>query len=1165
MVLTAVLTRSKLVPLTTVRPVTTDVSPNNVIRPRPAKTVGTKPYSPPRRTINHRPSPPASNFPPKVTTFKTSKVNVVKGVQGHWGNPQHALKDKGVIDSRCSRHMTGNMSYLSDFEEINSGYVAFGGNLKGGKISGKGKIRTSKLDFDDVYFIKELKFNLFSISQMCDKKCSVLFTDSECIFLSPEFKLPDEIQVLLRVPRENNMYNVDLNNIVPSRDLTCLFAKETLDESNLWHRRLGHISFKTMNKLVKGNLVRGLPSKVFKNNHTCVACKKRKQHRASCKTKPVSSVSQPLQRFTWVFFLATKDETSPILKTFINGIENQLSLKVKIIRSDNRAEFKNQDLNQFCGMQGIKREFSVPRTPQQNGIAKRVLVTKPHNKTSYELFLGRTPSISFMRPFGYPVTILNTLDPLGKFDGKADEGFLVGYSINSSGPTWLFDIDTLTKSMIHQPVTAGNQSNPNADPQNIDGDATFEVKEPELKGRKPKEAKGKSPVKLSTGYRNLSVKFEDFSDNSINEVNAASTPVLAVRQILTNSTNTFSAVALEDITYFDDEEDVGAKADFSNLETTIIVTTQTRSMTRMVKDQGRLTQINNEDFHTCMFACFLSQEEPKRVHQALKDPSWIEAMQEELLQFKMQKEEGINYEEVFDLVARIEAIRLFIAYASFMGFMVYQMDVKSDFLYETIKEEVYVCQPPGFEDPDYPDKVYKVVKALYGLHQAPRAWYETLANYLLENGFQRRKIDQTLLIKKQKVAYSDSDYAGASLDRKSTIRGCQFLGYRLISWQCKKQTVVATSSNEAEYVAAASCYAQVNDVVGLQALIDRKKVIITEATVREALRLDDAESIDCLPSEEIFTELSRMGVGKGFSGVETPLFEGMIVPQQAAADVDVVNNDVVAADVPAADAEPTPPSPPPTTPPPPPQELPSTSQVVPTPPPSPIAQPSSHPQKQPSQPTTVSMDLLQSLLETCTTLTRRVENLEQDKIAQALKILKVKKRVRKLQKKKKLKASGLKRLQKVGTAQRIESSADAEVNAEKDAKVVEKDADVQGRPKESQAQIYKIDLEHADKVLSMQDDVKEPSELQEAIEVVTTAKVMTEVVTAATTTITVAAPITAATITIVSTAARRRKEVVIGDPEETAAPSIIIHTEPKSKDKGKWIMVEEPKPLKKQA
>nr|GFC67479.1 putative ribonuclease H-like domain-containing protein [Tanacetum cinerariifolium] len=157
-------------------------------------------------------------------------------------------------------------------------------------------------------------------------------------------------------------------------------------------------------------------------------------------------VTDDYSRFTWVFFLATKDETSLILKTFITGLENQLSLMVKVIRSDNGTEFKNSDLNQLCGMKGIKREFSVPRTPQQNGIDERknmtlieaartmlnkVLVTKPHNKTPYELLHGRTPSIGFMRPFGCLVTILNTLDSLGKFKGKVDKGFLVGYSVNS--------------------------------------------------------------------------------------------------------------------------------------------------------------------------------------------------------------------------------------------------------------------------------------------------------------------------------------------------------------------------------------------------------------------------------------------------------------------------------------------------------------------------------------------------------------------------------------------------------------------------------------------------------------------------------------------------------------------------------------------------------------
>ncbi|GJV59908.1 putative ribonuclease H-like domain-containing protein [Tanacetum coccineum] len=389
------------------------------------------------------------------------------------------------------------------------GFVAFARSAKGGKITGKGKIRTEKLDFEDVYFVKELKFNLFSVSQMCDKKNSVLFTDTECVVLSPDFKLLDESQVLLKVPRNNNMYSFDLKNVVPLGGLTCLFAKATLDESNLWHRRLGHINFKTMNKLVRGNLVRVSMKSINKKSYCLV-------------------VTDDFSRFSWVFFLATKDETPEILKNFITGIENQTDHKVKTIRCDNGTEFKNRIMNEFCEMKGIRREFSVARTPQQNGVAERknrtlieaagtmladsklpttfwaevvntacyvqnrVLVIKPYNKTPYELFLGRKPALSFMRPFGCPVTILNTLDHLGKFDEKSDDGFFIGYSINSKAfrvfntrtrfveeklhinllenkpnvagtkPNWMFDIDTLTMSMNYQPVFTGNQTNGNS-------------------------------------------------------------------------------------------------------------------------------------------------------------------------------------------------------------------------------------------------------------------------------------------------------------------------------------------------------------------------------------------------------------------------------------------------------------------------------------------------------------------------------------------------------------------------------------------------------------------------------------------------------------------------------------------------------------------------------
>nr|GEU84819.1 retrovirus-related Pol polyprotein from transposon TNT 1-94 [Tanacetum cinerariifolium] len=529
-----------------------------VTRPRHANPIVTKTNSPIRRHITHSPSLKTSNSPPRVTAVKALVVSAAQG----------------------------NMSYLSDFEEFNGGYVAFGGNPKGGKISGKGKIRTGKLDFDDVYFVKELKFNLFSVSQMCDKKNSVLFTDTECLVLSPDFKLPDE--------------------------------------------------------------------------------------------------------------------------------------------------------SQFYRMKGIKKEFSVSRTPQQNGIVERknmtlienrVLMTKPYNKTLYELLHGRTPSIGFMRPFGCPVTILNTLDSLGKFDGKVDEGFLVGYSVSSKAFRVYnsrtrfqdkFDAEKAREEIDQQYVLFPVWSSGSINPQNIDGDAIFNGKEPDIDAKKPE-----SEVNVSLSkYRDLSAEFEDCSDNSINEVNAVGTIVPTVGHNSPNSTSTFSAAGPSN----DAASPTYGKSSFIDA-----------------------SQLPNDLDILELLVQRLTSIIWKLLLQNKKDERGIVIRNKaRLVAQGHTQEEGINYEEVFAPVARIEAIRLFLAYASFMVFMVYQMDVKSAFLYGTIEEEVYVCQPPGFEDLDHPNKVYKVVNALYGLHQAPRAWYETLANYLLGNGFQKGKIDQTLFIKRQK-------------------------------------------------------------------------------------------------------------------------------------------------------------------------------------------------------------------------------------------------------------------------------------------------------------------------------------------------------------------------------------------------------------------------------
>ncbi|GJV64205.1 putative ribonuclease H-like domain-containing protein [Tanacetum coccineum] len=975
-------------------------------------------------------------------------------------------------------------------------------------------------------------------------------------------------------------------------------------------------------------------------------------------------VTDDYSRFSWVFFLATKDETSEILKTFITGIENLIDLKVKVIRCDNETEFKNKVMNQFYEMKGIKREFSVARTPQQNGVAERknktlieatrtmladskfpttfwakafntacyvqnrVLVIKPHNKTSYELFLGRKPSLSFIRPFGCPVTILNTLDHLGKFDGKTDEWFFVRYSTNSkayrvfnnrtriveenlhvkfseetpniagNGPNWLFDIDALTISMNYKLVVVGNQTNGNeGTKENIDAgqdgkkivpdqeyillplltsdpslsksskdspDAGFKPSgEEKMDSEHPENEDSEVPNTEEPRFN----QEKDANVNNTNNINAVCPTVNAAdienndvdENIVYGCIDDLNMPNLEEIVYSDDDEEVGAEADMNNLATTVPVSPI--PTTRVHKDHP-LEQIIR-DIHLApqtrrMTKNVTEHVEPKKVIQALTDPSWIEAMQDELLQFKLQKvwtlvdlpydkraivvagnqtngnastkenidagqagknivpdqeeeekmdfehpenkyskvpntdeprvhqeqdvtprqggndanvnntnnintlgltanaadiennvvDENIvygciddrnmpNLEEIvyFDddekvgaeadmnnlattvpvspipttrvhkdhpleqiirdihsvpqtrrmtknVTGHVEPKRVYINKKDDRGIVVRTMsrlmDVKSAFLYGTIEEEVYVCQPLGFEDPEFPNKVYKVEKALYGLHQAPRAWYETLSTYLLENRFRRGTIDKTLFIKKDKddillvqvyvddiifgstkkslctefeqmmhkrfqmssmgeltfflglqvkqkddgifisqdkyvadilkkfdfatvktastpmetnkallkdeeaadvdvhlyrsmigslmyltasrpdimfvvcacarfqvtpktshlhavkrifrylkghpklglwyprdspfdlEAFFDSDYAGACLHRKSITGGYQFLRRRLISWQCKKQTIVANSTTEAEYVVAANCHGQVH-------------------------------------------------------------------------------------------------------------------------------------------------------------------------------------------------------------------------------------------------------------------------------------------------------------------------------------------------------------------
>ncbi|KAJ9565365.1 hypothetical protein OSB04_001331 [Centaurea solstitialis] len=943
------------------------------------------------------------------------------------GNPDRN-ENLWHVDSGCSRHMTGNRSFLEDFTTFNGGYVTFGDNPRGGKVSGKGKVTGGKLTLEDVYYVDQLRYNLMSVSQVCDKKLFTLFSETECVILSPKFVV-DESFVLLRTPRKDNVYCLDLNGM-PSKVVNCLFSKASMTESSLWHRRMGHMNIKTMNLLVKNQLVRGLPSKEFTLDDHCVACLKGKK--SYCLV-----IIDDFSRFTWVFFLRTKDETSGLIKPFVKRVENQVNLRVKVIRSDNGTEFKNADLNSFCEEEGIERQFSAPRTPQQNGVAERrnrtlieaartmladsklpitfwaeavntacyvqnrVHVVKSKGKTPYELFKNKKPFIGFFVPFGCPCSILNTKTHLGKFDSKSDDGFFVGYSIQSkavrvfntvsrtieesdnvkfnehtpnvhgTGPDWLFDIDSLTDSLkMSNAVDTGPII------KEKETDTPFVLFPPSTISSEEKESETEVP--------------EDASEHQEGDKETEETP-----QLESNEPGDSSEITQPDLSESDpDDSNLGESISEEPLHLTR--TQKNHPASQVIGDvaspmitRKQSREAGYVNTHSGMLSCFLSQNEPKKVLDAMKDPSWIEAMQEELLQFVLQhvwdlvdlpkghrvigtkwifrnktdergiviknkarlvaqgytQEEGIDYDDVFASVARIEAIRLFLAFASYKGLKVYQMDVKSAFLYGTIDEEVYVCQPPGFEDPKYPDRVCKLRKALYGLHQAPRAWYDTLSSYLLENKFERGVINKTLFIKRTKtdmllvqiyvddiifgstkedmckefeelmhkkfkmssmgeltfflglqvkqkrdgifinqskyvatmlqkfgmndakpastpmethkhlttdvegrkfqvrskeshlhavkrifkylkgqpklglwypydnsfdlVAYTDSDYGGANLDRKSTSGGCQFLGGRLVSWQCKKQTTVSQSTTEAEYIAASQCCSQV--------------------------------------------------------------------------------------------------------------------------------------------------------------------------------------------------------------------------------------------------------------------------------------------------------------------------------------------------------------------
>jgi hypothetical protein len=712
------------------------------------------------------------------------------------------------------------------------GNVKFGDNSKG-KIIGIGNIgKTHSLVIEDVLLVDGLKHNLLSISQLCDKGYNVIFKSIMCIIVNEI-----DNQVLFVAFRNENVYTIDFDNMT-SKESICLAAIN--ENSWLWHRRLGHANMELLSKLSKLDLVKGLPVTKFVKDKICDACQLGKQTKSSFKKKKVISTSRPLEllhmdlfgpirtaslsgklyafvivddysRYTWVLFLAHKNEAHKAFVKHCRRIQNEKGYTINNVRSDRGREFDNQDIELYCDQNGFGHNFSAPRTPQQNGVVERknrslqemsrtmlnehnlpqyfwaeavntacyvinrTIIRNTLNKTPYELWNNRKPNIGYFKVFGCKCFVLNDRDNLGKFDAKSDEGIFLGYSTNSKAYRVFNKRTMVVDESMH---VVFDETNPFHIKNNCDDE--------------PISLENKAS---SSNQVDLSEKVKDQVDEPKDEEKALPP---TKNEELPKSWNVVHSHPKELI--------IG-------------------EVERGVSTRSKLKNI-------CNNMAFLSQIEPKNINEAIEDESWILAMQEELNQFERNKDEfemSMMGELKFFLGLQIKQTEDGI----FLNQSKYVIDLLKRFGLTNAKVYGTPMNPSTKLDKDEKGKpvdvkLYRgmIGSLLYLTASRPDIMFSVclcarfqscpkeshliavkrIFRYLLGT------IDLGLWYPKSNsfdlISYTDADFAGCKIDRKSTSGTCHFLGHSLVSWFSKKQNSVALSTAEAEYVAAGSCCAQ---------------------------------------------------------------------------------------------------------------------------------------------------------------------------------------------------------------------------------------------------------------------------------------------------------------------------------------------------------------------